>query len=226
MKNTKPVYKKIRNKYFTDFCDIFKSLLSLNGTDIISNMREASLDDNKKATDIYLYDEKDNNLDAVKLDDMTKPFLHYMKNERKLEFFKQPKVVDAICVNQNNEWFLIEFKNCELYKTTPKGDKLNSDVISSIRQKMFGSLWFLFTLASFTHKELFGDDITEFARTHFTYIAVVSREKNTDEYRRILESTNHLYTPDYLNKYVGYYFKDVYLFTEKELSKFINNFKN
>ena len=198
----------------------------MNDTDIISNIHDASLDDSKKETPIYLYDKKYNNMDAVKLDDMTMSFFHYMKNERHLENFEQPKAVDAICVNQNNEWFLIEFKNCPIYKITDKGKKLNSDVLTSIRQKMFGSLWLLFTLSSFSHKNVFGDDVTEFTRTHFTYIVVVSREKNPDEFRRIHECPNNRYTPPYLSKYVGYYFKDVYMLTENEFSKFISNFKN
>ena len=121
MAKTKPVYKTIRSKFFVDFCDIFKSLLSLNDTDIISNMCDASLDDSNKESLVYLYDGKYNNMDTVKLDDMTMPFLHYMKNERRLKYFEQPKAVDAICVNQNNEWFLIEFKNCPIYKNTKKG---------------------------------------------------------------------------------------------------------
>ncbi len=103
-------------------------------------MCDASLDDSSKGTPVYLYDENYNNMDAVKLDDMTMPFLHYMKNERHLKYFEQPKAVDAICVNQNNEWFLIEFKNCPIYKSTNKGKELNSDVLTSIRQKMFGSV--------------------------------------------------------------------------------------
>lgn len=226
MAKTQPVYKTIRSKFFVDFCDIFKSLLSLNDKDIISNMCDASLDDSNKESLVYLYDGKYNNMDTVKLDDMTMPFLHYMKNERRLKYFEQPKAVDAICVNQNNEWFLIEFKNCPIYKNTKKGKELNSDVLASIRQKMFGSLWLLLTLSSFSRKNLFGDDVTEFARTHFTYIAVVSREKNPDEFRRIHECPNNRYTPPYLSKYVGYYFKDVYMLTENEFSKFISDFKN
>lgn len=74
MAKTKPVYKTIRSKFFVDFCDIFKSLLSLNDTDIISNMCDASLDDSNKESLVYLYDGKYNNMDTVKLDDMTMPF--------------------------------------------------------------------------------------------------------------------------------------------------------
>ena len=91
---------------------------------------------------------------------------------------------------------------------------------------MFGSLWLLLTLSSFSRKNVFGDDVTEFARTRFTYIAVVSREKNPDEFRRIHECPKNRYTPPYLRKYVGYYFKDVYMLTENEFSKFISDFKN
>ena len=40
---------------------------------------DASLDDSNKGSLVYLYDGKHNNMDTVKLDDMTMPFLHYMK---------------------------------------------------------------------------------------------------------------------------------------------------
>lgn len=89
---------------------------------------------------------------------------------------------------------------------------------------MLGSLWLLFTMGSFANQSLFYDDITAFARTHMTYIVVVSREKNPVEYQRIWQSNGH-YTPRYLESYVGYYFKDIYMISEKELPKFIKEFK-
>ncbi|MCC3351141.1 hypothetical protein [Ruminococcus albus] len=226
MSKNKPKYKKINNSYFKNFCSIFNTLLSIDTDNVLSNMQEASLDDNNKKKQFYLYDGKLLNMDAVKLDDMTEPFLQYMKKERSLNYFEQPHAVDAMCVDRDNEWFFIEFKNCPIYKVTSEGQKYNSEVLSSIRQKMFGSLWLLFTLDSFAHKGLFGDDITEYARKHFTYIVVVSRDKNPDEFRRIHECIGNRYTPLYFSKYVGYYFKDVYLLTEKEFASFIKNFKN
>lgn len=220
----KTIYRKINNNYFKGLCQSFKEVLKLDDNAIISSVKEASVDDNDKKNINYLYDGKIVDMDTIKLDDITLPFLKYMKTERKLEYFEQPKAVDAVCINKNNEWFIIEFKDCPMYKNNSKDNKLNSEVISSIRQKMFGSLWFLFTLDSFANNNLFDDDVTDFARTHITYIAVVSREKNPEEFRRIHESNGNLYTPYYLKKYVGYYFKDVYMFTENEFAKFIKDF--
>lgn len=217
-------YRKINNSYFNNFCQLLCDLLMLDKQKVVSNMKEASLDDNNKKEKIYLYDGKFIDMDTIKLDDMTSPFLKYMENNRNLKNFEQPPAVDAVCINKDNEWFLIEFKNCPIYKKPPKENELNSEVVSSIRRKMLGSLWFLLTLFSFTNNAMFGDDVTDFARNHITYIAVVSREKNPKEYRRIRESYKNFYTPDFLKKYVGYYFKDVYMLTENELCTFIKNF--
>lgn len=225
MAKNKTKYKKINNEYFKCFSKIINTVLEVDYNDIISNMKDASLDDHDKGENIFLYDGSIINMDAIKLDDMTQHLLQYMRKERNLRYFEQPYAVDAVCVNQKNEWFLIEFKNRPIYKTKDGEQKLDKGVVLSIEQKMFGSIWFLLSLASFSSKELFGDDVTEFARTHFTYIAVVSREKNPDEYRRIHESPKNLYTPTYFRKYVGYYFKDVYMLTEYEFRNFVLKFK-
>jgi len=224
MNVNKVKHHKIQNKHFIGFCRLFNNLFGLDYEKILSNMREASLDDNDKNNKIYLYNSNYAEMDTVKLDDMTIPFLEYMQYVRRLKYFKQPKAVDAVCVDNRNEWFLIEFKNCPIYKNN-NSNQFNSEVLTSIRQKMLGSLWFLFTMDSFMNNSIFGDDVTEFARKHITYIVVVSREKNQQEYQRIRQSNNNLYTPNYLKQYVGYYFKDIYLFTEHELEKFIINFK-
>ena len=220
----KPIYHNINNPNFNKLIQAFKSLLGIKN--IVSNIKDASLDDNNKVEKIYLYDGKKIDMDAIKLDDMTSYFVKYMHDNRKLKDFTQPNAVDAVFVTNDNEWFLIEFKNSPIIKNKNNEEQINSTVLTSIRQKMFGSLWFLFSLNSFTNINLFNNnDVTEFARNHITYIVIISREKNPDEYRRIFQSTNNLYTPDYLKKYVGYYFKDVYMMTEKELPRFIQKIK-
>lgn len=221
MSTPKIEYKKISNSHFSKLCELFHNLLDLDNKSIISDMVEASIDDNDKNNITNLYKYKDINMDVIKLDDMTAPFLSYMRKNRKNMNLDQPKAVDAVCVNKNNECFLIEFKNRPIYKN----NSIDNDVLTSIRRKMFESLWLLFTIDSLNNDESLFNDATEFARTHVTYIVVVSREKNPDEYRRIRESNKNLYTPDYLKKYIGYYIKDAYLFTENELARFINNFK-
>lgn len=205
---------KNNTEYFKNFREMLHDLFNLKEKEIVSDMRTASYDDEN---DFYLYSNEDKllNMEVVKLDDMTEQFFHYMQKERKLKEFMQPQAVDAVCINNKNDWFFIEFKNREYDK----------NVISDVKKKIFKSLWFVSSMNSFAGTNLFADiDFADFARRHITYIIVISRKQNPDEYRRIHESYNNLYTPDNFKKYIGYYLKDVYLFTEQELYKFIKNF--
>lgn len=203
-------------EYFKKFRGMLEGLFNLNEDEILSDMREASLDDSDKNSLFYLYNNRNNllNMSIVKLDDLTKYFLSYMKDKHGLNNFEQTQAVDAICIDRNNEWFFIEFKN-----------RKYSDNISDIKKKGFKSLWLVSMMNSVAQTDLFGDnDFTDFARRHITYIMVVSREKNLNEYQRIKQSNKNLYTPNEFKKYIGYYYKDVYMFTEHELCKFIKNF--
>lgn len=215
------IMKSNNTGYFKALCSAFSNL---NGvTTIVSDLKSASLDDSNKNNMYFLYENKPGegisiniDMDVIKLDDMTEPFKNYMKNVRNLKSFEQPHAVDAICVDRDNEWFLIEFKNCSLD---------DSEVRSSIRKKMFGSLWFIFTMSSIFSPTLFNTDITEFSRKHITYIVVVSRKKNPKEFHLIRRSPQLHFTPYYFEKYKGYYFKDVLLYTEDQFQYFVKNFK-
>jgi len=211
--------KKNTNRHFKNLCSLLTKLEDI--TDPVSDLRSASLDYSDKKEQIYLYDSKDGpvriDMDVIKLDDMTESFKKYMVKNHKLTAFEQPKAVDAVCIDRDNEWFLIEFKNCKI--------KNNSSVLSSIRGKMFGSLWFISSLSSFFKADLFGDDFTDFSRRHITYIVVASREKNTDDYDLLRKSFGGQYTPYYFEKYKGYYFKDVLLYTEEQFQYFVRDIK-
>lgn len=219
---------------FERFCSSVQDLLGIEDS-IVSDLHSASVD-SSGSSPTYIYNETRIDTEIVKLDDITQKLQEYMRETRRCPFFEQPEAVDAVCVNQKNEWLLIEFKNAPIRKKKSKEKKndtrkkkddegdLNSEVITSIRHKMQSSLWILFTMNSFSNGNLYGDDVTEFARNHVTYIVVVSREKNTEEYHRICQSYKRLYTPNYFRKYVGYMFKDVYLFTEQELASYIKKY--
>lgn len=213
--------KKIKNKFFLEFIEMLRVLLQ-SDAELVSDLQQASLDDFQKGKKDYLYNGPPN-MDTVKLDFISKLFLQYMKSNRKQKNFEQPKAVDAVCVNNRNEWFLIEFKNQSVCnKNTFDEDK---NIFSDIKKKMTESLWLLFSMDSMSDKSVFPTDITEFARNHITYIIVISSIKNTREYHLIRQSPENHYTPNSLKKYIGYYCKDVYMITELELPKFIKNFK-
>lgn len=93
---------------------------------------------------------------------------------------------------------------------------------------MLSSIWLIAYLYSSLSEQISNEkDILKFAREHITFITVVNSEKN-EEYEESIGTTwtddGAFYTPAKFIKYKGYYFKDVYLLTEKRLRSFIDCF--
>ena len=205
--------KQIENKYYKKLCEVFAECYSGAVEKYSTTMKDASLDDNNKYY-VYNYDKYD--MVALKLDDVSRLF-------SKEHLGYAPSAVDAVCIDSDNNWFLIEFKNSQF----------SGNTIQSIKKKMLSSLWFLLYTYSITEnishitENLSNNDIVKFAREHITYIVVCSYDKNVSIANNIhnAEATNEHYTPKELKPYVNYYFKDVYLYTQQELRKFIVNFK-
>ncbi len=213
------IHKNITNAHFIKFKDVINSCLGsyMKDKDIISTIQDASLDDNN---DYYVYPSTSPvNLDVIKLDEITNYRKHLITSE---ENFSELCGVDAVCINEQNEWFLIEFKNCDI--------KNNANARKSIRRKMIESIWYIFFLYSVSGENmasLFPGDITEFARENINYVIVGSQAKNLHYQINIhaAESVGKHYTPPGFEQFKGYYFKDVYMLTEIELKDFILNFK-
>ena len=213
---TRMKHKNITNAHFVKLKDVINTCVGshMNGASIISNMQDASLD-NKNS--YYVYPSTAPvNLDVIKLDDITKYRKHFLLPKIN---FEPLSGVDAICINSQNEWFFLEFKNCDI--------KNNSKERKSIRKKMIESIWYVFFLYSMAGEDiinLFNGDFTKFARENINYIIVGSQCKNLLYHANIqaLEKTGQHYTPPGFEQYKGYYFKDVYMLTELELRDFIN----
>ena len=200
-------HKNITNAHFAKLKDVINTCVGshMNGASIISNMQDASLD-NKNS--YYVYP----STAPVNLDLLMK----------QATMFEPLSGVDAICINSQNEWFFLEFKNCDI--------KNNSKERKSIRKKMIESIWYVFFLYSMAGEDiinLFNGDFTKFARENINYIIVGSQCKNLLYHANIqaLEKTGQHYTPPGFEQYKGYYFKDVYMLTELELRDFILKFK-
>ena len=209
--------KKITNDYFVKFCDVIKRSLidPSNYSDCLSDMISASEDDNNHKP---VYNNTIMNMEVIKLDEYTK----YFNRKRRIEIPElkvdhQPAAVDAVCINKENEWFLIEFKNEPM-----------KNVLNSTPKKMLSSLWLIaFLYSKLSEKIADETDILKFARENVTFITVVNSEKN-EEYIEAIGTTwernGAFYAPDKFIQYKGYYFKDLYVLTELGLSFFINNF--
>lgn len=210
--------KKITNKYFVRFCEVIKRSLvdSANYENCLSDMISASADDTNHKC---VYNETKYNMEVIKLDEYTKDFDKkcHLKNPR-LKVSHQPYAVDAVCVNKDNEWFLIEFKNQKL-----------KEVIKEVPKKMLSSLWLIaFLYSELSEKIADETDILKFARENVTFITVVSSDKNEDDMEAIgtiWEKNASFYTPKQFEKYKGYYFKDIYVLSEQCLKFFVDYFE-
>jgi len=212
--------KKINNSYFQDFKEAVNISCGKQNDDktIISDMTSASYDSNGEKICFYSSEYVSNfiNMETIKLDDISK-YRKHMLGLRDGSFFETLPAVDAICIDKNNEWFFIEFKNAKV-----------DNKISSIKNKMLSSLWFCFYMLSNSDKGdgILNDDVLKFSREHVTYIIVGRREKNIEEseYIREAEACERHYQPHKLKQFVNYYFKDIYMLTELEFRNFILNF--
>ncbi len=213
--------KKITNYHFHNFKEAVNNCCGrASGDDIfLSDMSTASYSNAEKNS---FYSEKFLkpfiNMETIKLDDISK-YRKQMLGLPEKSCFNEFPAVDAVCIDRNNEWFFIEFKNAKV-----------ENQISSIKQKMLNSLWFCFYMLSKSGKddEVLNSDAIKFSREHITYIVVIKRDKNIDDAKEIEEKecVNKHYTHRKLIEVIGYYFKDVYMLTEYEFRDFILNFKS
>jgi hypothetical protein len=213
--------KKITNPHFQNFKEAVNICCGNPKDDdsILSDMKSASYapDDERK----YFYSQEYLpdfiNMETIKLDEFTE--------QRKIMLelsgdylFEQLPAVDAVCIDRNNEWFLIEFKNGKV-----------DNKISSIKSKMQSSLWFCFYILSKSNKDdgVLSDDVLKFSREHVSYIVVGRRDDNmgVSEIIKEAERCHEHYQPHKLKQFINYYFKDVYMLTEYEFRKFILEFK-
>ena len=105
--------KKITNKYFVKLCEVIKRSLTESSKieSCLVDMVDASEDD---CGHDHVYQDASHNMEVIKLDEYTKDFDLKRRNSVASIKQHQPCAVDAVCVNKNNEWFLIEFKNQSL----------------------------------------------------------------------------------------------------------------
>ncbi|MBQ8724441.1 MAG: hypothetical protein IJY74_02060 [Oscillospiraceae bacterium] len=212
--------KTIQNEHYKKLCNVIASYCGdeEKAKGCFAVMKDASYDDENK-TSVYEFEP---DMEVLKLDDFSqilgaahhKAIKAKYPEERNLQQHT-PSAVDAVCIDENNNWYLIEFKN----------QKIDSKVLGSVKKKMLSSLWLLFHTFSLNGYGM--DDITKFAREMVTYILVCSRDKNRYDARLInqKELLGEHYTPNSLYGYIDYYFKDVYVYTEAELRSFIAKFR-
>ena len=212
--------KTIQNEHYAKLCEVINSYCggAEQAQVCYSTMQDASYDEENRKS-VYEFEP---DMKVLKLDDFSHILGAAHHNGIKEKYAAEngiqqhtPSAVDAVCIDENNNWYLIEFKN----------QKIDSKVLGSVKKKMLSSLWLLFYAYSVSGCCM--EDLTRFAREKVTYILVCSRDKNRSDANLIhqKELLGEHYTPNSLYGYIDYYFKDVYVYTETELRQFIARFK-
>lgn len=214
------IVKKITNSHFQNFKEAVNICCGMESSSesFLSDVSSASISKNGELP-FYSEDFLTSfiNMETIKLDDISK-YRKQMLGLPDRSWFNELPAVDAVCIDKDNEWFFIEFKDAKI-----------DNEIKSIKNKMLSSLWFCFYMLSKSNKgnEILYDDVLKFSREHITYIVVAKHDKNTVEAVRINEEENKgcHYCPHKLIECINYYFKDIYMLTEYEFRNFILQFK-
>ena len=213
--------KKITNSHFRNFKEAVNICCKVESDSdcFLSDMQSASCSKNGKEpfySDKYLNPFL--NMETIKLDDISK-YRRIMLKLPEKSWFNPLAAVDAVCIDEDNEWYFIEFKDAKL-----------DNEIKSIKKKMLNSLWFCFFMIYKSNRGngVINQDVLKFSREHITYIVVISRDNNIEYAEEIKEKEGckeHFHHRQ-LIEVINYYFKDVYVLTEYEFRDFIRNFKS
>lgn len=101
--------KQIDNKYHKKLSEVFEEYYSGAVELCSATMKDASLDDSDKDNNVYVYNYENYDMKILKLDEFSK----MIKNTRTKQGYQPyiPSAVDAVCIDSENNWYLIEFKN-------------------------------------------------------------------------------------------------------------------
>ena len=197
------VFKDAVKKYLSE-CDIS---ISCDLT-----LHEASLNNDGKVCR-YLYN-GDRNLTVVSMDILAKQGYKAVKG------VKDPRenpinTVDEFLINKENEWYLIEFKDCVI-----KADKqaVKDNIIKKAYANWYMIMDMFYTLSEKNEKCGIFDinNPIRFAKEHVHYILVCSGEENPKIYNQVKSQAllKQNYTPPFMRRLKDYLFKDAYVYTE------------
>ena len=196
----------MRMSNFDVFKDTVMRYLMRKGIELsfLSSLHEVSLN-NTNDESRYLCN-SGGDLEVVSMDVLAKD--GYRK--AKASSLKENPIttVDAFMINKNNEWYLIEFKDCPI-----RSDKKTTK--DNIIKKAYENAIF---------------DVVnpvKFAKLHVYYILVCSADKNANIYNQVKNKAllNQNYTPPFMQRLKDYIFKDAFVYTEDFFEKkFVNNF--
>ena len=186
----------------------------------LSNLHKDSLNE---AGDRYLYN-GELDFKTISMDTVAKDGYKQVKGTLPEEH--PINTVDSFLINRENEWFLIEFKDCPV-----KGDKQKTkdNIIKKAYANWYMILDIFYTMMEQGNKSSIFDvsNPVKFAEEHVHYILVCSKDKNANLYNQVKNHAlmNQNYTPPFMRRLKDYIFKDAYVYTEDFFErKFVNSF--
>lgn len=186
--------------------------------DLEIDLQDASLNMSKDSQ-VYLYTGK-RKLNAISMDNISQ------NGQRKIygisDIERCMNTVDAFFIDNNNDWYFVEFKDCKLKSKKDNIEKkglanwlMLLDIFYSIGKEKCEGLIDL-------------QNPVQFAKDHLIYIVVCSSEKDTFTYEQVknCDLVGEVYTPPCLYKFKDYLFKNAYAYTEDYFEqRFVKKFK-
>ena len=208
------------------FCETVSQFFEKNGIsfEMQLTIHDASLNDEGKQ---YLYNGKYDKFPVVSMDAIAQDGYHLLK-EIPADRERNINTVDAFCIDVEGEWYFIEFKDC---KISGNRKKLRDNI-----DKKGMANWLMMQDIFFSIGEEKCSNLIdlrnpcEFARKKITYILVFDGLKDPYSYEKVreMDKQGKHYTPNCMNKFKDYFFKDAYAYTVeffeqrflKEIQKF------
>ena len=201
--------------YMDDFCFHINNYFMVidSSFNCVSNLHDSSFDSDKK---VFVFDDENyNSMRVVSMDYICQKGYKVIKGAITKHL---PNTVDAFLIDNSGFWYFIEFKNCAISK---KND--------NIEKKGINNLLMLIDILKHSGNKYnnFNVDPTLFIREKCIFIVVVPQ--NADPYTagkvKDCDKISEKYTPEFLEKFKEFYFKDAYVYTvEYFLQRFVKKF--
>lgn len=209
---------------FDTFKNAVIKYLSIYDIDInfLSTLREVSLNDAEEKTK-YLYT-GDKNIEVVSMDILAEKVYKQIRGTFSAD--NPIASVDAFLINNKNNWYFIEFKDCPI---NGKKSSVKNNIIKKAYENWYMVLDIIYSLAERGEKTTIFDiaNPVNFARNHVYYILVCSAEKNVNIYNQVKNNIllHQNYTPPFMQRLKDYLFKDAFVCTEDYFEqRFVNKF--
>lgn len=190
------------------------------------SLSEASKNDADKNNITYFYNGME--LDVTDMDEIAKNPYKQLRVPEKGEATKDDIVntTDGFIIDKHNQWFFIEFKDCEL---RGKNGSLKHGIIRKAYGNWYMLLDILYNLSKDKRCLDFNyDNPIKFAKENVVYILICSSSKNPNVVTQIRNQKycNQKYTPIFMQRLKEYIFKDAYVYTEIEFERdFVKKFE-